>query len=89
MKKTASFLLSMLSNGGVSSKRVWGSVVMLMLCASYVWCTIKNTPMVDDTESFLALAGLLLGLDTVMSPFNKTKEYENNEGTTYKDSAEG
>lgn len=59
----------MLSKGGISSKRFWGSIIMGMLCICYIYCTIHNTEMVDGTGDFLMIAALLLGLDTIMTPF--------------------
>lgn len=70
------FLLSMLSKEGVSSKRFWGSMVMMILCVAYIYCVITQKEMPESTYAFLSFAGVLLGLDTIISPFNKNKNNE-------------
>jgi len=70
-----SFMTSLLSKSGeISSKRLWGSIILLMLCFAYVWCTMNQVEMVGDTDAFLTLAGVLLGIEAVVSPFAKTKK---------------
>lgn len=70
------FLVSMLSKGGISSKRVWGSVILAMLCCAYLYCVHDHAEMPDATYGFLSLAGVLLGIETVFSTNKGKKNYE-------------
>lgn len=71
MKSAVEFFRSMLSQGGISSKRVWGSILMAMLVWAYIYCTVNDKEMLDGTDAYLMLAALLLGLETFMQPFKK------------------
>lgn len=72
------FLISMLSKGGISSKRVWGSIILIILCGAYIYCVRDHEEMPDATYGFLSLAGVLLGIETVFGG-NKNKKMTKDE----------
>lgn len=68
-----SFLRDMLSaaSGHVSSKRVVGVLIWIILLWAYVYATITQNKLPEESEIFLVLATSLLGVDSVASIFKK------------------
>lgn len=79
MKKwNFTFLKDMLSedkSGKYSSKKLWGHIVMGLVCTTYIldgWdFYVINTHLFD---SMLIAGGYLLGISLVRSAFNRTKK---------------
>ena len=61
------FFKSMMGKGGYSSKRFCGFMIVGMLCFAYMYCTIKQCQMLEATYGFMALAGTLLGIETIFT----------------------
>lgn len=73
MKK---FLKSMLSeNGKISSKRAMGTLGWLVCIFICLWCTIKGTANPSAVEYLFICSASLLGIDSIMRPFNKQKRH--------------
>ncbi len=67
------FLISLLSGGGISSKRFWAAIITTVLCISYLYCTFKQCEMPEATYGFLSLDAVLLGIEAAITPFKKRK----------------
>lgn len=64
------FLIKMItSHSGVSSKRVCGILGFLIIIVVLLYCTITHTQAPVMIEPFTYVVCLLLGIDSVMSPF--------------------
>lgn len=73
MKK---FLKSMLSeNGKISSKRTMGILGWLVCIFICLWCTIKGTANPSAVEYLFICSASLLGIDSIMRPFNKQERH--------------
>ena len=70
--KFKDFILQMLTGKNtISSKRVMGVLgwfVCLFIC---VWCTISAIPAPEIINMLFICSASLLGIDSIMSPFNK------------------
>jgi hypothetical protein len=70
--KFKDFILQMLTGKNtISSKRVMGVLgwfVCLFIC---VWCTIFAIPAPEIINMLFICSASLLGIDSIMSPFNK------------------
>lgn len=66
------FLTKIVTVGsGISSKRVCGVLGFLVVMFVVVWCTITVTQAPAIIETFIWAVALLLGIDSIVSPFNK------------------
>lgn len=54
-------------------KRVCGVIGFIVIMFIVIWCTIMSiqAPLIVDT--FIWAVALLLGIDSIMTPFNKNK----------------
>ena len=70
--KFKDFILQMLTGKNtISSKRVMGVLgwfVCLFIC---IWCTILVIPAPEIINTLFVCSASLLGIDSIMSPFNK------------------
>ena len=70
--KFKEFILQMFTGKStISSKRVMGVLgwfVCLFIC---IWCTIAAIPAPEIINTLFICSTSLLGIDSVMSPFNK------------------
>lgn len=70
--KFKDFILQMLTGKNIiSSKRVMGVLgwfVCLFIC---IWCTVLTIPAPEIINMLFICSASLLGIDSVMSPFNK------------------
>lgn len=78
MKKIKEYIkLIITAHSGISSKRVCGVLGFLVIMFVIVFCAIAGTqaPLIMDT--FIWAVCMLLGLDSIMSPFRE--KYKNKE----------
>ena len=57
------------SHSGISSKRVCGVLGFLVIMFVIVFCTISNMQAPIILETFIWAVCMLLGIDSIMSPF--------------------
>ena len=70
--KFKDFILQMFTGKqSISSIRVMGVIgwfICLFIC---IWCTIASTPAPEIVNMLFICSTSLLGIDSIMSPFNK------------------
>ena len=70
MKKIKEYIRLMItSHSGISSKRVCGVLGFLVIMFVIVFCTISNMQAPIILETFIWAVCMLLGIDSIMSPF--------------------
>ena len=70
MKKIKKYIRLMItSHSGISSKRVCGALGFLVIMFVIVFCTISNMQAPIILETFIWAVCMLLGIDSIMSPF--------------------
>ena len=70
MKKIKKYIKLMItSHSGISSKRVCGVLGFLVIMFVIVFCTISNMQAPIILETFIWAVCMLLGIDSIMSPF--------------------
>lgn len=79
MKKIKEYLILMItSHSGISSKRVCGVLGFLVIMFTIIFCTIQSTQAPVILETFIWAVCMLLGIDSIMSPFYQ--KYKNEQG---------
>ena len=84
MKKIKEFIkLIVTSHSGISSKRVCGCLGFLVIMFVVIFCTVSNLQAPLIMETFIWAVCMLLGIDSIMSPFyqkykNRKIEQRNN-----------
>lgn len=61
-------------SGMLSSKRVIGVLIFLIVLSVYTYCGFYGATMPEETGELLMSATALLGVDSVMRPFAKKEE---------------
>ena len=70
MKKIKEFIkLIVTSHSGISSKRVCGCLGFLVIMFVVIFCTVSNLQAPLIMETFVWAVCMLLGIDSIMSPF--------------------
>ena len=70
MKKIKEFIkLIVTSHSGISSKRVCGCLGFLVIMFVVIFCTVSNLQAPLIMETFIWAVCMLLGIDSIMSPF--------------------
>ena len=70
MKKIKEFIkLIVTSHSGISSKRVCGCLGFLVIMFVIIFCTVSNLQAPLIMETFIWAVCMLLGIDSIMSPF--------------------
>ena len=70
MKKIKEFIkLIVTSHSGISSKRVCGCLGFLVIMCVVIFCTVSNLQAPLIMETFIWAVCMLLGIDSIMSPF--------------------
>ena len=76
MKKIKEYIRLMItSHSGISSKRVCGALGFLVIMVVIIFCTIANVQAPLILETFIWAVCMLLGIDSVMSPFYQKYKY--------------
>lgn len=90
MNKIKEFLKQVItSHSGISSKRVCGCLGFLVITFIIIFCTVQCVQAPEILETFIWAVCMLLGIDSVMSPFyqkykNGNTEQRNNNSTNIK-----
>ena len=70
MKKIKEYIRLMItSHSGISSKRVCGCLGFLVIMFVVIFCTVSNLQAPLIMETFIWSVCMLLGIDSIMSPF--------------------
>ena len=70
MQKIKEFIkLIVTSHSGISSKRVCGCLGFLVIMFVVIFCTVSNLQAPLIMETFIWAVCMLLGIDSIMSPF--------------------
>ena len=70
MKKIKEYIRLMItSHSGISSKRVCGCLGFLVIMFVVIFCTVSNLQAPLIMETFVWAVCMLLGIDSIMSPF--------------------
>lgn len=70
--KFRDFILQMLTGKNtISSKRVMGVLGWFVCLFISVWCTVLAIPAPEIINMLFICSASLLGIDSIMSPFNK------------------
>ena len=70
MQKIKEFIKLMItSHSGISSKRVCGCLGFLVIMFVVIFCTVSNLQAPLIMETFIWAVCMLLGIDSIMSPF--------------------
>ena len=70
MQKIKEFIkLIVTSHSGISSKRVCGCLGFLVIMFVVIFCTVSNLQAPLIMETFVWAVCMLLGIDSIMSPF--------------------
>ena len=70
MKKFKEYLKLMItSHSGISSKRVCGVLGFLVITFVIIFCTVATVQAPIILETFIWAVCMLLGIDSIMSPF--------------------
>ena len=70
MKKIKEYIRLMItSHSGISSKRVCGCLGFLVIMFVVIFCTVSNLQAPLIMETFIWAVCMLLGIDSIMSPF--------------------
>lgn len=70
MKKIKEYIKLMITaHSGISSKRVCGTLGFLVIMFVIIFCTISNIQAPVILETFIWAVCMLLGIDSIMSPF--------------------
>lgn len=80
MNKIKEFLKQVItSHSGVSSKRVCGCIGFLVIVFVLIFCTVQGIQAPGILETFIWAVCMLLGIDSIMSPFCQKYKKDNNQ----------
>ena len=80
MKKIKEYIKLMItSHSGISSKRVCGVLGFIVISFVIIFCTVSSIQAPLILETFIWAVCMLLGIDSIMSPFYQKYKRRNKE----------